>query len=108
MNKSMSRKANIFDFGLITTSAEGGIYFLVFFGILAIVVQTSGLLKEIFEDGILAAIFITTLVMILLILLFLGLEIFGIIKRNKCLIIAGLIFRGVRIVSIIICIIIIV
>ena len=33
MNKIMSRKANIFDFGLITSSAEGGIYFLSFFEI---------------------------------------------------------------------------
>ena len=108
MNKIMSKKANIFDFGLITSSAEGGIYFLEFFFVLGITLETPGFLKEIFKDGneLTAAIFIIALVMILSILLFLGYEIYGIVKRNKCLIVAGLIFRGVKIVSIIICIII--
>ena len=93
MNNIMCQRGNIFDFALITSSAEAGTYFVTFILILCITLPT----PEIFTNNdVVSAYLISCLVIIFLTLTFTGLEIFGIIERNKCPIVAGLIFRAVR------------
>lgn len=88
----MGQKANIFDFALITSSVEAGIYFVSFIGII-----NTLLIPEIYNYGVVLAIIITFLVIILLALLFLVVEIIAILERERFMILAGLIFRGIRI-----------
>ena len=95
----MCRKANIFDFALVTSSAEIGIYFVSFIAFLIYYLSLNLTLPtgiDSYETASAEAPFIAFLVIIFLIVIFTGLEIFGIIERNKCLIIVSLILRVVR------------
>ena len=92
----MCRKANIFDFALVTSSAEIGIHFVSFIAFFIFYLSLNLTLPTGIYSYEAEASFIAFLVIIFLIVIFTGLEIFGIIERNRCLIIASLIFRVVR------------
>ena len=107
-NKIMvSRKGNILTLALVTTCIEMGLYLVPFFGLISYmhvfvqVAESLDFLGELMRSNfpihdLILGIAIGIIGLLFLILLFLGIELYGIIERNKCFITFGLIFRGIR------------
>ena len=101
------RKGNVLTLALVTTCIEMGLYLIPFFGLISYmhvfvqVAESLDLLGELMKStfpihDLILGITIGVIGLLFLILLFLGIELYGIIERNKCFIVIGLIIRGIR------------